>query len=127
MFLYTSQQQSNLLNLGNSFLHFLESLIKVTPFSGEDCTTYHEEQEEELGIELAEHLFDDGVDNEECSHHDQLLIAIIFLLFIAFVLNLQGLYDEADRVDQEDEDSTLSEGLLERIVEEGCDEEHSII
>lgn len=43
------------------------------------------------------------------------------------MLDLQGFNDEADGVDQEDEDSILSEELLERVVEEGCDEEHSII
>ena len=42
-------------------------------------------------------------------------------------MDLQGLDDKADGVDQEDEDSTLSNELLERVVEERRNEEHSII
>jgi hypothetical protein len=83
----------------------LQSLIEVPPLPGKQCAGHHEEEKEELGIELGEHLLEEGVEYEEGGHEYQLLLAGVLFLLIAVVRDLQRLDDEADRVDEEDEDS----------------------
>lgn len=103
----------------------IDSLVEVPFFLGEDSASHHEQQQEELRIEVAEHLLDYRIGDEQKGEQQQLLLPAGLFLLVALWLELQGFDDESDWVNEEDEDSEIGGDVLERIVKEGSDEQHS--